>query len=105
VEVATIISITVAIISAIAAIFGMYMAFKNYNRFLNKDTREDSQAAGNLQSDVSYIKRRIDDVLLEQKEANKTLAEHSERLTRVEESTKQAHKRIDGIEHRMDDDK
>lgn len=102
-EVAVVISITVAIISAIAAIFGMYMAFKNYNRFINKDVREDSQAAGNLQSDVSYIKRRIDDVLLEQKEASKIIADHSERLARVEESAKQAHKRIDAVEQKINE--
>jgi len=103
--VATAISVTVAVISVIVAIFGLSIAAKNYNRFVSRDSREENQTEGELQSDVSYIKRRIDDVFLEQREANKTLAEHSERLTRVEESAKQAHKRIDGLEHRMDDDK
>ncbi|MEG1609533.1 MAG: hypothetical protein RR348_06655 [Clostridia bacterium] len=48
-------------------------------------------------ADNQYIKRRIDDVLLEQRETNKTLDAHGERLTRVEESAKQAHKRIDEL--------
>lgn len=48
-------------------------------------------------ADNQYIKRRIDDVLLEQRETNKTLDAHGERLTRVEESTKQAHRRLDEL--------
>lgn len=48
-----------------------------------------------LSADIQYIKRRVDDVLLEQKDTNKTLDAHAERIARVEEAVKQAHKRID----------
>lgn len=51
-----------------------------------------------MQSDISYIKNRTDDVLLEQKDTNKSINALSERVTRVEESAKQAHKRIDKVE-------
>ena len=47
---------------------------------------------------MSYVKRRVDDILLERREFNKMLDAHGERITRVEESVKQAHKRIDGLE-------
>ena len=60
--------------------------------------KRDSRSNGQQSSDIQYIKRRIDDVLLEQRETNKTLDVHAERLARVEESVKQAHKRID-VQH------
>lgn len=63
----------------------------------HKDAKKEGQDDGALKADIAYIKRRVDDVLLEQRETNKTLDAHAERITRVEESTKQAHKRIDEI--------
>jgi len=47
---------------------------------------------------MEYIKHRIDDVLLEQKDTNKSVNALAERVSKVEESAKQAHKRIDRIE-------
>lgn len=88
----------IPIITATAALAGIVFGWLGYRRGANKDNQEE----GALKNDTKYIKRRIDDVLLEQRDTNKTLCILSERVTRVEESSKQAHKRIDGIEHRMD---
>jgi len=61
------------------------------------ETRKRGQDDGELKADISYIKRRVDDIVLEQRETTKTLDIHGERITRVEESVKQAHKRIDAL--------
>jgi len=50
-----------------------------------------------LLSDIGYIKSGVDDIKSEQKEQRKTNIEVVSRLTAVEESAKQAHKRIDEI--------
>ena len=62
---------------------------------VKQETEQDVKEVSELKADTNYIRRRIDDVLLEQRELNKTVNVHAERLTRVEESAKQAHKRID----------
>jgi len=82
-----------AVISIICAILGAYFGFSSYRRYIKKDGAD----AGRDRSDIEYIKRRTDDILLEQKNTNMTLSSHAERITRVEESVKEAHRRIDGI--------
>ncbi|WP_426251383.1 hypothetical protein [Paenibacillus pabuli] len=44
---------------------------------------------------MDYIKRGVDDIRLEQRAQAQRVDVLSERVTRVEESAKQAHKRID----------
>lgn len=79
------------LIGIAGTICSMIFAYLGYQRGLKTDASED----GALKSSVEYIRKRIDDVFLEQRELNRTVNAHAERLTRVEESTKQAHKRLD----------
>lgn len=83
-----------AIISVLCAVIGTMFGFSSYKRYVKKDGSD----IGRDRSDIEYIKRRTDDILLEQKNTNMTLSSHAERITRVEESVKQAHKRIDSID-------
>jgi peptidoglycan hydrolase CwlO-like protein len=64
------------------------------------DAHKKGKDSGKIASDVEYIKRRVDDVLYEQRETNKVLDKHAERITRLEESTKSAHKRISALENK-----
>ena len=57
-------------------------------------------AAGTMLSDIGYIKSGVDDIKAEQKEQRKTNIEVVSRITAVEESAKQAHKRIDELSGR-----
>lgn len=59
--------------------------------------KEGGLSDGMLKSDVEYIKRRTDEVLIEQKTISKDLTELSKKIVEVEASTRQAHKRIDEI--------
>lgn len=91
----------VSLIGAAGVISGILAAWAGYHRGVRREMKSDGQNDGELRSDIQYIKRRTDDVLLEQRDTNKSLNALSERVTRVEESAKQAHKRID----RLDDTK
>lgn len=82
-----------SVISAAAALAGIVFGWLGFRRASGSDFRRE----GTLKSDTEYIKRRIDDILLEQKETNKSFNLLAERVTRVEESVKQAHKRIDSF--------
>lgn len=64
--------------------------------------KNDGAEIGKRASDIDYIKRRTDDILLEQRNANNTLGAHGERISRLEESVKQAHKRIDALSEKED---
>lgn len=76
-----------------------------YDKFARSRKKDDSEEGGikaTILSEIGYIKSGVDDIKDEQKEQRKTNTEFLERLTEVESSTKQAHKRIDGLEHRLD---
>lgn len=85
----------IGIAGVLAAIVFGYLAWK---RTAKRDSYIEGGNRGAMQADITYIKRRTDDTLLEAKETNKSLNALSERVTRVEESSKQAHKRIDSLE-------
>ena len=91
-----------AYISVLGTVAGVLFAYLGYRRGQRDELqrqrneyREEGAAEGSLRTDIEYIKRRSDDMLLEQRETNKNINILSERLTRVEESTKSAHHRID----------
>lgn len=99
----------VALIGSVGTLMGILFSYIGYRQGAQKQKeaeeerkKEEGEESGTLKTDVVYIKRRIDDVLLEQRDTNKAISDVnkalgtlSERVTRVEESTKQAHKRID----------
>lgn len=86
----------VAIIGGIAGVvFGLVTLFRNKKEDDNKEGRE----SGTVLSDLGYIKAGVDEIKAEQKDQRKTNIEFITRLTAVEESTKQAHKRIDELKH------
>lgn len=63
-----------------------------------KDVKRDGTSAGQIQSDLIYIKNILVDLKSEFKDIKNVVDVHSERLARMEESLKQAHKRIDEVE-------
>lgn len=84
----------VAIVAGIAGVlFGIVTLFRNKKQDDDKQGRE----SGTILSDIGYIKAGVDDIKTEQKEQRKTNIELVSRLTAVEESAKQAHKRIDEL--------
>ncbi|EKS8367521.1 hypothetical protein QC457_006355, partial [Bacillus cereus] len=49
-------------------------------------------------AELGYIRKGVDDIRIDLKASEKQMVALGERVTRVEESTKQAHKRLDTIE-------
>lgn len=84
----------VAIVGGIAGVvFGLVTLFRNKKQ----DDTQQGRESGTVLSDLGYIKAGVDEIKSEQKEQRKTNIEFITRLTAVEESTKQAHKRIDEL--------
>ncbi|MCC8022977.1 MAG: hypothetical protein LIO46_04255 [Clostridiales bacterium] len=89
---------TIGAISAAGALLLAFVtALLGYHQGRKKEHTQDGEYKGVLASDIGYIKSGVDDMKREQKETNRAIATLNERLTRVEESTKQAHKRINDL--------
>lgn len=80
--------------TCLSIVFG-YIAFVR-NR--DKDKTEDAKNEATVLIELGYIKANTEEIKVEQKDQRKTNIEFYNRLTAVESSAKQAHKRIDTIE-------
>lgn len=87
-----------AVIAVIGALSGIALGWSGRSRTIRQDTQSEARQNATMQADMEYIKRGVDDVRLEQRAQGQRFDALSERVTRVEESTKQAHKRIDRLE-------
>jgi hypothetical protein len=91
-------SIIMAILSAAAAISGIALGWTGRNKTLRAEVRQEAGSGAVLRSDMDYIKRGVDDIRLEQRAQGQRIDVLSERVTRLEESSKQAHRRLDRME-------
>lgn len=85
-------------LGVIATIASMAFGYLGYRKGINDECRKEGSDSGSLRTDLKYIRERTDDVYLEQKDIKRSFTDFSERLVRVEESAKQAHKRLDNID-------
>lgn len=65
---------------------------------MKKDSKNQGASEASITSKVDYIARGVDDIKLDFKDQARKIESQNERLIRVEESAKQAHKRIDKME-------
>ena len=85
------------ICSVVFGALGFLIAYFTFQRNKKKDNVEEGQSRGVMASDIGYIKAGVDDLKRETRETRSAVGELNERVTRVEESCKQAHHRIDEI--------
>lgn len=92
-------------ISLIEILFGMFfttlggvLGYLGFKRNVKKDN--DNQIRHDTKIDVKLdnIAKNVDEIRLDNKDFTKTVNALGERVTAVEQSTKQAHKRIDSLE-------
>ena len=80
--------IVLTILSLIVAVQGFQL---NKSKSIKDDGKESAQVSAQLQ----YISKGVDDIRIDIKANEKQMQVLGERVTRVEESSKQAHKRLD----------
>lgn len=84
-------------IIAIVSIAGGICTIFSFLIGRNSAAKKSGFEEGKLSTDIGYIKIRIDEILSEQIQNTVKINDQQEHIARVEESTKQAHKRIDEI--------
>lgn len=94
-------SVDVGTLIAIGGLILSFLAYQfNKQRGLKSDNRED----GEIKAQLVYISKGVDDIRIDLKANEKQIGMLGERVTRVEESAKQAHKRIDTLEGKIHED-
>ncbi|HFK1771768.1 TPA: hypothetical protein ACGXGV_004211 [Bacillus paranthracis] len=87
----TAIGVFIAIVSAVIGYFSYAL-----NR--SKEIKSDGQQGAEMKAKLEYISKGVDDIRIDQKASERQMVSFGERITRVEESSKQAHKRLDNLE-------
>ena len=90
---------TAIIISVLSLGFSVYIGLKNSKRTDTKDIEERVKENTRINMKLDTILDTINEMKSERSEIE--LAEHEQKLTKVEASTASAHHRLDGIEERL----
>ncbi|MHA6484454.1 hypothetical protein ACX1C1_21390 [Paenibacillus sp. strain BS8-2] len=91
-----------ALIAVAGTLSGLWLGWTGKSRTVKQDTAAEVAQDITIKSDMEYLKRGVDDIRFEQRTQGQRIDAMSERLTRVEESTKSAHRRIDRVEAKGD---
>ena len=84
----------------IGTILGIVLSYVAFLRNTKRDSNDEGRETGQVLTELGYIKGGIDDLKQEQRRQQETNIELITRLTSVEASARQAHKRIDRLEGR-----
>lgn len=95
---------TIAVLmSMVGVVSGVILGWLGRNKASKQETVQQATSGATLRTDVDYIKRGVDDLRETIKSQGQRYDYLSERVTRLEESSKQAHKRIDRIESKKEE--
>jgi len=86
-----------AICSIVFGALGFLISYFTFDRKKKKENEAEGESRGVIASDIGYIKAGVDDLKREGRETRADVVKLGERVTRCEESCKQAHHRIDEI--------
>ncbi|RXZ84569.1 hypothetical protein EBB07_00700 [Paenibacillaceae bacterium] len=86
------------IIAILSALSGAALGWIGRNRTAKQDTASEAAQDATIRSDMQYLIRGVDDIRFEQRSQSQRIDGVSERVTRIEESAKSAHRRLDRIE-------
>lgn len=89
---------TLGIVSLISAIVGIAIGYLTFQRNRDKDNRSDAHESAIVRTKLDNIYQGVDTIRVDLKANEKQMVHLGERITRVEESSKQAHRRLDKLE-------
>ena len=87
------------IVSIIGGVFAILFGLATFFRNKHSDDVGEGKKGGVVLTELGYIKSGVDDIKRKQEKQDEVIS----RLTAVESSAKQAHKRIDAVEKHLDE--
>ena len=91
----TMVSLGSLIVAALALIIGAWRSSKS-------DTEQDVKTSTALMEKLDNINNSVIEIKSDMKSTRSEMSELRDRTVKNEESTKQAHKRLDGVERRLE---
>ncbi|OPJ60335.1 hypothetical protein [Clostridium oryzae] len=85
-------------IGIICSIAGVFATLYTVSRYFRQDTQKESGDFTRVETKLDYVSKGVDDIRLDIKDQGRQIKDITERLVKVEESTKSAHHRLDILE-------
>ena len=95
---ATAISVSIAGLSLLIAFLSLNRLYKNDNKV---ETKDQTESRVRMETKIDNVNENVKEMRDDIKAQGVIQSQLAERLTKVEESTKSAHHRIDGIEEKI----
>jgi hypothetical protein len=86
--------------AVIIAALGLIITYQGFQLNKQKETKSESRQDAKIQAQLDYIGKGVDDIRIDLKANERQIGALGERVTRMEESAKQAHKRLDKFENK-----
>ncbi|TXR91217.1 hypothetical protein DN390_29630 [Bacillus sp. SH7-1] len=88
-------------IGLLIAAISLVIGYLSYALNRSKEFKSEGRQGAETNAKLEYISKGVDDIRIDIKANEKQMIVLGERITRVEESSKQAHKRLDNVEKEM----
>ena len=85
------------VLSVVSVVFSIYFGYKNSKHTDTKELEQRVKENTTINLKLDGIAASIDDVKIDLKAIKTEMKQHNDRIIKVEESVKSAHKRIDEI--------
>ncbi|MEW5549968.1 hypothetical protein ABGT22_08325 [Peribacillus frigoritolerans] len=92
------IGVLISIIALFCTVAGLVIGFFTFNRNRDKDVKNDATESAIIRTKLDNIGQSVDLMRIDFKASDQRWTTLSDTVIRIDESTKQAHKRIDHIE-------
>ncbi|OLN21728.1 hypothetical protein BTO30_13405 [Domibacillus antri] len=89
-----------ALVGLVCTVVGVLLGILTFGRNRDKDIRQDAADAATIRTKLDHISSGVDSIRVDFKATVQRVEDLTERVTRVEESAKQAHKRLDNMGER-----
>lgn len=90
-------TIIISVITVACTVLGVTLGMSNWRRMQRAEDREDSSQLTRVVVQLEHIERGVSAIGHDMAEIKTEIKEHRDRMVRVEESAKQAHKRLDEL--------
>lgn len=85
-------------IALLCSVIGVCLTIATFNRNKTKDAQMETKEGAIMATKLDFISQGVNNIQVKMEAQENKFGAMSERITRVEESTKSAHKRIDDVE-------
>lgn len=85
------------LVGALGTVIGIFGTILGVMKSAKKEVKDDVTSESAMKADIKYIRKLSEDMVLEQRDTNKTLRNHSDRLIVLEQEVKSINKDINEI--------